>query len=325
MTYKQNRYELRPGETVLAALLRHRVEMGFSCRQGSCQACVMQRLDGDVPADAQGGLDSAVAARQYFLACQYRPDEDIAVSAPDGENALLRCRLVESDFPSPTIRRLFLAPAFEIDYRAGQHLQLLRNDMLSRPYSIASVRGLDPYIELHVRIVRDGAFSNWVHDQLDQDELLAITGPAGDCYYLPGRPDQPLLLIGTGTGVSPLIGIARDALRQEHSGPIHLYHGNTHAVDLYLDETLRGLAAAHEQFHYHPCVSGEAVGAEARQGRATDIAFADFADLSGFRVFLCGLPAMVAGASQNAARMGAAPYDIVGEAFDFAHVRQSLA
>ena len=237
----------------------------------------------------------------------------------EAEATLVQCRLAHADLPSPSIRRLFIEPMGDFDYRPGQYLRLTRNDMLGRRYSIASVPELDEYIELHVRIVSNGEFSNWVHDQLDTEEVLAISGPYGESYYLPGRADQPLLLIGTGTGLSPLLGVVRDALRQDHSGSIHLYHGNTHSVDLYADEQLRKLADERVHFHYHPCVSGEEVGPGVRQGWATDVAFDDFPNLNGWRVFISGLPSMVRTGVRIAQLQGADPVDIYADAFDFDH------
>ena len=240
-------------------------------------------------------------------------------AAMETESTLVQCRLVDADLPSPSIRRLFIEPMGTFDYRPGQYLRLIRNDMLGRRYSIASVPELDDYLELHVRIVPHGQFSNWVHDHLDTEEVLGVSGPYGESYYLPGRFDQPLLLIGTGTGLAPLLGVVRDALRLGHTGSIHLYHGNTHAVDLYCDQALRELSRERAHFHYHPCVSGEETGPEVRQGWATDIAFDDFPNLNGWRVFLSGLPSMVRTAERVARLQGANPVDIYADAFDFDH------
>ncbi|MDP1166043.1 hypothetical protein Q6281_31615, partial [Klebsiella pneumoniae] len=67
--------------------------------------------------------------------------------------------------------------------------------------------------------------------------------------------ERPLILIGTGSGIAPLHGILRDALRQGHTGPIHIYHGTRQPEDLYLDQSLHDLASRHDNVHYYPCVS----------------------------------------------------------------------
>ena len=80
--------------------------------------------------------------------------------------------------------------------------------------------------------------------------IVSIQGPSGNCFYLPGQPDEPLLLAGTGTGLAPLYGIARDALTQGHCGPIWLFHGSLNPAGLYLQQELTDLAARHANFQY---------------------------------------------------------------------------
>ena len=83
--------------------------------------------------------------------------------------------------------------------------------------------------------------SGWFHDDAHIGERVSVLGPSGDCFYVPGKEEQPLLLVGTGTGLAPLYGILRDALRHGHRGPIHLFHGALHKGGLYLVEELRRL------------------------------------------------------------------------------------
>lgn len=97
-----------------------------------------------------------------------------------------------------------------------------------------------------------------------------------------------MLLIGTGSGLAPLIGIARDALNQQHTGDIYLYHGSHDAAGLYLVDELREMAEHYPNFHYVPCVSGDDVTEQYQAGRAVDVALAAHPDLTGWRVFLRG-------------------------------------
>jgi NAD(P)H-flavin reductase len=165
-----------------------------------------------------------------------------------------------------------------------------------------------------------GAMSPWLCDPARAGEAVDIQGPNGACFYLPGRPRQPMLLIGTGTGLAPLIGIVRDALADGHVGPIALYHGSRHASGLYLGDALRALTARHANLSYVPCLSGaEATGG--RRGRADEAALADHGDLKGYRVFVCGVPAMVAGVRRRAYLAGVSLADINGDAFDLRELR----
>ena len=117
------------------------------------------------------------------------------------------------------------------------------------------------------------------------------------------------------------MGILRDALADGHQAPIHFYHGSSTADGLYMAAILRDLAEDHENVAYVPCVSGEPPKAGVRAGRADGAALSDHADLSGWRVFLCGAPPMVHGVRKKAYLAGAAMADILADAFELRELR----
>lgn len=132
-----------------------------------------------------------------------------------------------------------------------------------------------------------------------------------------------MLLIGNGTGLAPLIGIARDALTSGHSAPIRLYHGSQTVSGFYLGDELRAMEAAHGNFQYIPCFSGEAGEAEGyRQGRADDVAFSEHTDLKDWRVFLCGNPRMVYSGRDQALTAGARIADIYADPYELKDLRK---
>lgn len=135
--------------------------------------------------------------------------------------------------------RLVVDPSFA--YEPGQFLTLLRGDGLARSYSIASQPD-DEHLELHVRLVPGGAMSGWLASPEALGAALQVRGPSGSCFYVKGRPEQPLLLAGTGTGLAPLWAIARAALAAGHTGPIRLFHGARSAAGLYFIDELSDLA-----------------------------------------------------------------------------------
>jgi NAD(P)H-flavin reductase len=84
-------------------------------------------------------------------------------------------------------------------YRAGQYITLKRGDGLSRSYSLASLP-TDETLELHVRLAPHGRMSGWLFNEAREGDAIMLRGPAGDCFYTTGKIDQPMLLVGTGTG-----------------------------------------------------------------------------------------------------------------------------
>jgi NAD(P)H-flavin reductase len=321
IVYAGRSHRAAPGETVLAMLLRDGAEVAYSCRRGSCLACVMRATRGEVPPASQIGLKDTLKVLGYFLPCVCVPSGDLALEAPCDSDLYGRATIEAIEPLSSTVSRVVLRGATPLYYHAGQFVNVRRADGVVRSYSLASVPRLDAMLELHVRRMRGGALSGWLCEAARRGEAIDIQGPNGSCFYLPGRPDQPMILIGTGTGLAPLMGIARDALADGHRGPISLYHGSRHADGLYLANALGDLASKHASFRYIGCVSGEAATGDLRAGRADDLALADHANLKDYRVFVCGHPDMVDDFRRRAYLAGARLADIHGDPFDLRDLR----
>lgn len=313
--YQQQSVELSAGETVLDALLKQGIKVPFSCRNGVCQTCLMRAIEGKPPGESQQGINPVLRLRGHFLACVCRPTEDLTVTLPAEGEATLTAMVSDLKPLTADVLRVELSVGEPFDYRAGQFLTLLKDDSLGRSYSLASVPGLNTHLELHIRRLPGGRISGWVHDELRVGQEVTIRGPGGNCFYLPGQPEQPLLLIGTGSGLAPLYGILRDALWQGHTGLIRLYHGSRSTEGLYLKNELRELAGLHSNLEYIPCLSGEEVPDGHVPGRADDFALTENTDLKGWRVFLCGHPDMVQQAQIRAYLAGASFQEIHADAF----------
>jgi NAD(P)H-flavin reductase/ferredoxin len=309
--------EAAPGETVLDALLRNGIRAPHSCRKGTCGSCLLRATGGHAPAPAaQAGLRETLRVRGYFHACQCVPAGDMEVALPNDAQASCAAVVAAKEFPGPEVCRLKLELLAPFDYRAGQNVILRRDDGLARSYSLASVPHADVHAELHVRRRKNGAMSRWIFESLEAGQRIELQGPFGDCFYLSGREDTPLLLIGTGTGLAPLIGIARDALLRGHRSRIVLYHGVRYPADAYGRLELGRLAAAFPTFEPVLCLSQPPAPEEFASGHANDLAFAQFEDLTGWRVYLCGSPGMVADAKKAAFLAGASIADIYTDAFE---------
>ena len=314
-------YETEPDESVLDCLTRHGVSVKYSCRSGICQTCIMLAHEGEPCESSQLGLKDVLKAQNYFLACACVPKSDIGIGRPDS-NLLETETTVESvELLNPEVIRMRLALPADYDYYPGQYLTLYNASGVGRSYSIASIPEEEDFLELHIRLIPGGHVSAWAHTEVKPGDTVTITESIGDCFYIGENQDQPLLLIGTGTGFAPLYGIAREALRQGHRGPIHLYHGSRtldgHVTPygLYLVEEMLNLAQSQAQFFYHPCISSGHVPEGMRQGRANNLALEDHKNLSGWRVYLCGREDMVKTTKQKAFLAGASLQDIHADPF----------
>ncbi len=317
IVFEGKSYACAEGASVLDTLLAHGVAVAHSCGSGTCQTCMLRLESGAVPHAAQAGLKDTLRAQGYFLPCVCHPLDDLEIARPDA--ALTRIEAVVSHITplSQDVVCVGLSGSQPVHYRPGQFINLFKDETTARSYSLASVAA-DGELRLHVRRFANGQVSQWIHHELQTGDLVQLSPPTGNCFYLPGNPEQPMLLIGTGTGLAPLYGIARDALQQGHQGPIHLYHGSRDQAGLYLVEQLQAMLQQHANFHYWPCVSGEQVPEGFVPGRALDVALAETPALEGWRVFLCGNPEMVKTARKRAFLAGAAMRDIFSDAFGHA-------
>lgn len=315
LDYQGKSYQCRDEETVLQAFMRHGVTVPFSCGNGICHVCLRRCEKGDIPADAQKGLRETLKSLGYFLICKCIPTGNMTITPPRDADLFNRAVVYKKEILAPDICRLLLEPATQLYYHAGQFINIRNQSGVTRSYSLSSVPREDYFLELHIKRVTDGTMSNWIFDELQENEELEFQGPTGKNYYTQGDLEQPMLLVGTGTGASPLTGIARDALLSGHTGPVHLYHGSRHERGLYLQDSLNELANKHENFFPVFCVSGSDVPEKFRPGRANEVAFNNHRNLKGWKIYLCGQPEMVETAMHASLAAGASEFDIHTDPF----------
>jgi ferredoxin-NADP reductase/ferredoxin len=325
ITFDNHRYPLGEQESVLEGLTRHGLPIPSSCRSGICQTCLMRAVDKAPPVEAQKGLKPSLRERNHFLACQCKPSSDMEVALPsDADMPLHAAQVVAKEPLAERVMRVRLRCADKLSYRAGQFINVKHGDVM-RSYSLASVPGVDESLELHVQRVADGSMSSWIHDGMAVGDKVQIQGPFGDCVYTPGEPQQPLLMIATGTGLAPLWGVLRDALHHAHQGPIHLFHGSRGGHGLYLVNELRAMAVRYPNVSYTSCISGETPSDGLTAGRANAVALAAYPRLKGWRIYLCGNVYMVKTTKKKVFLAGAAFKDILADPFEFSHAKAASA
>ncbi|MBC3194483.1 2Fe-2S iron-sulfur cluster binding domain-containing protein [Pseudonocardia sp. C8] len=317
-------------QAVLDAFLRAGVWMPNSCNQGTCGTCKLRVVSGEVdhrdsPADT---LTAQERAGGLALACQARLRSD-AVVEPTGGAAgrtthplrdLTATVLEIADIARDT-RRLRLGLPEPLAFDAGQYVELtVPGTDLRRQYSLANTADEDKVLELHVRSVPGGAATEgWIFDGLAAGDRVAVTGPLGD-FVLPGEEEDtgaPMVLIGGGTGLAPLLGLVRTALARDRDRQVLLYHGVRGAADLYDLDLIAEIADAHPGFSFVPALSHEAppAGTAYRAGFPTDLFVDDVASARGWSGWLCGPPAMVEAGVKAFKRRRMAPRLIHREKF----------
>lgn len=291
----ERRFNVAPGSNLLDALNGNGVPVPYSCRAGSCHACLVHCLRGEVSDRRPDALSAEQRQRGWRLACQCEVSDDVQVAVfdplRDGSPAVVEA----VDWLSPSVLRLRLSPERPLRYQAGQHLVLWAGNV-ARPYSLASLPQEDRFLEFHLDCRLPGAFSDAARGLSVGDSIRLGELRGGALYYDPDWQLRPLWLLAAGTGLGPLFGVLREALRQDHQGPIRVIHLAHDASEHYLAKPLAALAVNHDNLTVELLTAAELTAALAqlrlvsRQTLALLCGHPDRVDAFARRLYLAGLP-----------------------------------
>ena len=313
-------FEVEPGEAILAAALRHGFVLPYGCRNGACGSCKGRILEGrvDYGSYQEKALPEKEKAEGKALFCQARPLSDLVLEArtigavKDIPIKTLPCRVQKMERLADDVIVLYLKlPANErLQFLAGQYLEFLLRDGSRRSFSMANPPHDDELIQLHVRHVPGGSFTDHVFGKMKERDILRFEGPHGT-FFLREDTDKPIVFVASGTGFAPIKSVIEHALAEDVQRPMTLYWGGRRPKDLYLNDLPLKWAAEHPGFRYVPVVS-DALPEDAWSGRTGFVHRAvmeDFPDLSGYQVYACGVPVMVDSARRDFVEQCGLPED----------------
>lgn len=290
------RWSVADGSNLLDSLNQAGVAVPYSCRAGSCHACLVRCVQGE-PLDLKpDALTRTQREQGWRLACQCQVVEDLQLDAFDPLRDGLPAEVVSVDWLSPSVLRLRLLAQRPLRYRAGQHLVLWATSGVARPYSLASLPEEDRFLEFHLDCAHSGEFVNAARQLRVGDTVRLGALRGGALRYDPDWQEQPLWLLASGTGLGPLFGVLREALRQGHQGPIRLVHVARDECDHYLKGPLLALVAEHLNLQVEWLTPVELpdflvqMRLVSRQTHALVCGHPDSVEAFAKRLFLVGLP-----------------------------------
>ncbi len=316
-------------ETILDAALRHGLTMPYGCKDGACGACKGKVLSGNVDhGKAQTyALKEDEKAAGMALFCCAKAESDLTLecrqlaSASDIPVKTLPSRIEKLEKLAPDVIEMHLRlPASErLQFLAGQYIDILLKDGKRRSFSLANAPHDDAVLQLHIRYVPGGLFTEQVFSSMKVRDILRFNGPHGS-FYLREESTKPMIMLAGGTGFAPLKAIVEHAIAEECTRPIHIYWGAKAKVDLYQNALPEQWAAAHPNIRYVPVLS-EPSADDAWQGRTGLVhqaVMADFPDLSGHQVYACGAPVMIDAAKRDfTSSCGLPEEEFFADAFTF--------
>ena len=300
-------------ERILAAAIRQGIGLPYGCRDGACGSCKSRLLEGRVihGAHQQKALSADEETAGFILTCCATPQTDCVVEARSvpgaGEFPILKLpsRVLSLEKPTADVAVLKLQlPANQnLQYRAGQYVEFILRDGARRSYSMANaphLLGTPPAIELHVRHMPGGKFTDHVFGAMKEKDILRMEGPFGS-FFLREASDKPLVLLASGTGFAPIKALIEHMEFKGITRPAVLYWGCRSKADLYLHGWAEAAAARLPHLRYVPVLSEPKPedGWTGRTGFVHQAVMADLPDLSGHQVYACGAPVMVESAQRD--------------------------
>jgi CDP-4-dehydro-6-deoxyglucose reductase len=302
-------FQVEDGEAVLAAALRQGFVLPYGCKNGACGTCKGKIVSGNVDYGVYQpkALPDEDKARGKALFCQAKPLSDLVIeartigAAKGIEVKMLPCRVQKLERLADDVMALHLKlPANEkLVFLAGQFLEFLLKDGSRRGFSMANAPHDAELLQLHVRHVAGGQFTDHVFAKMKERDILRFEGPLGT-VFLREESAKPIVCVASGTGLAPLKSILEEATKKGVTRPMTLYWGGRRPKDLYMHALAQGWAAQ-GLLKYVP-VASEALPEDGWTGRAGFVHRAvmqDFPDLSGHQVYACGVPVMVDAARKD--------------------------
>jgi CDP-4-dehydro-6-deoxyglucose reductase len=321
-------FSANPEETLLAAGIRAGVALPYGCKDGACGSCKCKKLSGVVVhgEHQSKALSAQEEADGLVLTCCGVAHSDVVLESRQVTEAgaipirKMPSRVLQLERLSPDVMRLKLQlPASDaFAFHAGQYIDFLLQGGLRRSYSMASApqAAAGPSIELHLRHMPGGVFTDQVFGTLKEKDILRIEGPCGS-FYLREDSTKPMVLLASGTGFAPIKAMIEQLQLKGSTREATLYWGGRRPHDLYLDAWVKQKLAEMPHLHYVPVVSDALPedGWSGRTGFVHRAVLQDLPDLSAYQVYACGAPIVVDSARADYLRHGLPEEEFYADSF----------
>ena len=308
-----HQFQAQDGESVLQAALNAGLVIPYGCRDGACGSCKGKLIEGriDYGRYSEKALPATEREQGFALFCQAKPLSDVMIEAREVRKAgdiqvrKLPARVQKLERAGSDAMILFLKlPANErLMFLPGQYIDILLKDGSRRSFSMANAPHDDEFVQLHVRHVPGGSFTDHVFKTMKERDILRLEGPFGT-FFLREESAKPIVFVASGTGFAPIKAVIEAAFKKGVSRPMTLYWGARRPKDLYLNGLAERWVAEHPGFKYVPVIS-DALPEDIWRGRTGFVHRAvmeDQPDLSGHQVYACGVPIMVDSARRDFAQ-----------------------
>jgi toluene monooxygenase electron transfer component len=220
-------------ETLLSAGLRAGIGLPYECCSGVCGRCRFAIAAGEVRSrwpDAPG-LSPRDRRLHRQLACQSRPLTDCVIRLRLDAKYISAIRprrmkgVLRSIEPvTPDIRRVTVFTGGAAEFLPGQFVLFhLAEVAAPRAYSMSNTPNDEGKFEFYIKKIPGGEFTEALLNNT-AGASLQLEGPYGMAYLRPAS-DRPVLCVAGGSGISPMLSIARALARDHSTRPLYFYIG----------------------------------------------------------------------------------------------------
>jgi propane monooxygenase reductase component len=254
------------GETVLDAAFRQGVSLMHGCKEGQCSSCKALLIEGDIELLKYStfALPDYQKDTDHILLCRTLAYSDLTVELLNYDEDLMRRSIPVRSYDATLtgitplthdIRLLEIELEEPLRFWAGQYVDLtIPGTGITRSFSMANTPKQQTRLSFVIKRYPQGAFSAQLDGGLQAGQRLTAKGPYGTCFRREER-SGPMLLIGGGSGMSPLWSILHDHVESGEERPIRFFYGARTRRDLFYLEEFAALTAKLPDFRFIPALS----------------------------------------------------------------------
>ena len=322
-------FQAKPSQTIVEAAIDAGIHLPYGCRNGVCGACKGKVVEGKVHLeDYQSSVISEEEIKNGMtLFCRAIATENLIIEIK--ELAItnnirpkifpVRVEALEQLTHDVMLMKLKLPSTDQLQFVAGQYLEFLLKDGKRRAFSIASPSHESSLLEIHLRLIPGGEFTEYVFKEMKEKSILRVEGPFGN-FFLREDSKKPIIFVAGGTGFAPIKGMIEESIQKGMKRPIKLYRGARALEDLYMDALCKRWAHEFSHIEYIPVLS-ESLSEDKWQGReglVHEAVLKDFISLNDYQLYCCGAPQMVEVAHKAFTAQGLPEDEFYSDAFTFA-------
>ena len=321
-------FNVRPSQTVLQAAIDAGINLPYGCRNGACGSCKAKLVSGKVFHNnyQSSAMSDAELAAGHTLLCCAMAEADLVIECREVgglagiKPRILPARLAKKEWLAHDVLALHLQlPASErLQFKAGQYIEFILKDGSRRAYSIANAPHDNDFLQLHIRVLKGGAFSEFAANDLQEKAILRLEAPFGN-FFLREDSEKPCIFMAGGTGFAPVKGIIEHMLHNNIKRPITLYRGARQLQDLYMNDLCEKWAELMPNVTYIPVISEpQNDNWQGRTGLVHQAVLDDHKNLNDYQAYVCGAPGMCETAYNTFVAQGLNADEFFSDAFTFA-------